>query len=60
MANKITLEEEVRSMKKHSVGLVALVKDLKARVEKFEGKGKAKCVTHTFSNTTVLRTFISK
>ena len=40
MANKSTLEEEVRSMKKHFGGLVALVKDLKAKVEKFEEKGK--------------------
>ena len=39
MANKITLEEEVKSMKKHFGGLVFLLKDLKARVEKFEEKG---------------------
>ena len=32
MTHKSTLEEEVRSMKKHFVGLVALVKDLKAKV----------------------------
>ena len=40
MANKSTLEKEVRSMKKHFGGLVALVKDLKAQVEKFEEKGE--------------------
>ena len=38
MTHKSTLEEEVRSMKKHFGGLVALVKDLKAKVEKFEEK----------------------
>ena len=38
MANKSTLEEEVRTMKKHFGGLVALVKDLKTKVEKFVEK----------------------
>ena len=40
MANKSTLEEEVRTMKKHFGGLVTLVKDLKAKVEKLEDKGE--------------------
>ena len=38
MANKSTLEEEVRSMKKHFGSLVSPVKDLKAKVQKLEEK----------------------
>ena len=40
MTDKRTLEEEIRTMRKHFGGLVALVKDLKAKVEKFEHKGE--------------------
>ena len=36
MANKISLEEEVKIMEKHFGGLVSLVKDLKAKVETFD------------------------
>ena len=36
MASKISLEEEVKSVQKHFRGLLSLVKDLKAKVDKFE------------------------
>ena len=38
MTDKIALVEEVKTMKRHFGGLVALVKDLKAKVENLEKK----------------------
>ena len=40
MASKILLEEEVKNMKKHFGGLISLVKDLKAKVEKMMEKNE--------------------
>jgi hypothetical protein len=42
MNNKISLEEEVKTFKKHMGAILSLVKDLKARVETFEKKMESK------------------